>query len=74
MPRCERREARPVERQNAIRSAIERLFAERPEYRGRRVGQVTCALPGYLPADFPKGTEGLPKDAEVERILAGEAA
>jgi len=70
----ERRKARPAERQDAIRAAISRLFAERPEYRDRRVGQITCVLPRYLPADFPKGMEGLPKDAEVERILAGEAA
>ncbi|MBV9452647.1 MAG: hypothetical protein JOZ19_00780 [Rubrobacter sp.] len=52
---------------------LARLFAERPEYRGRRTGQISCRLPWYLPADFPHGPDGLSKDAEVEAILDGEA-
>ena len=48
--------------------------AERPEYRTRRAGQVTCALVKYLDPDFPQGQEGYPKDAEVESILEGAAA
>lgn len=70
----ERREALPHQRREAIRSAIATLFAERPEYRARRVGQITCQLPRYLPADFPRGPDGLPKNAEVEELLAGAAA
>jgi hypothetical protein len=70
----ERREAAPEGREDAIRVAIARLFAEKPEYRGRRAGQVTCALVNYIGPDFPRGPDGLPKDAEVEAILDGEAA
>jgi hypothetical protein len=70
----ERREARPRERRDAIAAAIVRLFAECPEYRSRRVGQITCKLPDYLAADFPRGEVGLPKEAEVEQVLGGEAA
>jgi hypothetical protein len=55
-------------------AAIALLFAERPEYRGHRAGQIVCQLPRYLPADFPLGVIGLPKDREVEAILNGEAA
>lgn len=51
-----------------------RIFAERPEYRTRRAGQVTCALVRYLGSDFPQGLDGYPKDAEVEEILIGAAA
>jgi hypothetical protein len=69
----ERRERRPRERRKHIEAAIARLFAERPEYRVRRVGQIVCQLPCYLPADFPPGEIGLPKDAEVEEILSGVA-
>jgi hypothetical protein len=47
------------------------LFAERPGFKGRRVGQVTCALVRYLPDHFPRGQLGAPKDAEVEELLAG---
>jgi hypothetical protein len=67
-----RREAAPGDRQDAIKAAIARLFAEKPEYRGRRAGQITCAL--QLPPDFPRGPDGYPKDAEVEAILRGAAA
>jgi hypothetical protein len=70
----ERREARPKERQAAIRDAIARLFAERPEYRTRRAGQITCAIINYIAPDFPRGPDGAPKDAEVEAILEGAAA
>jgi hypothetical protein len=70
----QRRVQRPIERRRAIEVAIARLFAERPEYRSRRVGQVVCQLPGYLPPDFLPGEIGLPKDAEVEEILAGRGA
>ena len=70
----ERRESVPDRRREAIKAAVARLFAERPEYRTRRPGQVTCALVNYLSADFPRGTEGFPKDAEVEELLEGVAA
>ena len=68
------RESYPERRRCAIEEAIARLFAERPEYRTRRTGQVTCALIKYLDPDFPRGQEGYPKDAEVEEILSGVAA
>lgn len=72
------RECFPERRSAAIAEAIALLFAERPEYRARRVGQITCALPQYLAPDFPRGPSGvggLPKDAEVEALLDGwEAA
>jgi hypothetical protein len=71
----ERREAGQEGRTDAIRAAIARLFAERPEYRGRRAGQITCAVAmHYLGPDFPLGSLGIPKDAEVESILEGAAA
>jgi hypothetical protein len=63
----------PERRKRAIAAAIAGLFAQRPEYRSRRVGQIVCQLPRYLGPDFPRGPDGLPKDAEVEEILAGEA-
>jgi bifunctional DNA primase/polymerase-like protein/primase-like protein len=69
----EARESYPARRRAAITTALARLFAERPEYRRRRAGQVSCKLPWYLPADFPRGPDGAPKDAEVEDILDGEA-
>ena len=68
------REGYPERRRQYIVEAISRLFAERPEYRTRRPGQVTCALVGYLDPDFPRGQDGYPKDAEVEEILSGAAA
>jgi hypothetical protein len=68
------RESYPLRRRQGIEGAIAALFSERPEYRTRRVGQVTCALAHYLPDDFPRGEVGLPKDAEVEDILDGVAA
>jgi len=71
----ERREGAQDGRQEAIRAAIARLFSDRPEYRGRRVGQITCAITmHYLGPDFLRGTLGAPKDAEVESILDGAAA
>jgi hypothetical protein len=69
-----RRESYPERRRRAIEEAIARLFAERPEFRGRRVGQVTCALVNYIEQDFPYGQDGAPKDAEVGAILEGVAA
>jgi len=69
-----RRESYPERRRAAIAAAIARLFAERPEYRTRRAGQVTCALINYIGPDFPRGQDGAPKDAEVEAILEGVAA
>jgi hypothetical protein len=69
-----RREGYPERRRRAIEEAIARLFQERPEFRGRRAGQVTCAIVHYLGPDFPRGLDGLPKDAEVETILSGRAA
>jgi hypothetical protein len=68
------REGHAGRRRQAIEEAVARLFAERPEYRTRRPGQVTCALVRYLDPDFPRGSEGYPKDAEVEAILNGVAA
>jgi Bifunctional DNA primase/polymerase, N-terminal/Primase C terminal 1 (PriCT-1) len=63
------------DRREAIEAAIARLFADRPEYRLRRVGQITCALVmHYIGSDFPRGGIGAPKDAEVEAILDGEVA
>ena len=68
------REGYSERRRRAIEEAVARLFRERPEYRTRRPGQVTCALVGYLDPDFPRGQDGYPKDAEVEEILSGAAA
>ncbi len=68
------RESSPWHRRKAIERAIARLFAERPEYRARRVGQITCALVDHLGRDFPRGQIGVPKDDEVEPILDGVAA
>jgi hypothetical protein len=68
----EQQKSYTARRREAIEAAIAELFRERPEFRGRRVGQVTCAL--KLPSDFPRGLDGLPKDAEVEAILEGRAA
>jgi hypothetical protein len=68
------RESYPERRRAAIKAALARLFQEHPEYRGRRVGQITCGLASYLSPDFPRGPDGVPKDAEVEAILDGERA
>jgi DNA-binding transcriptional ArsR family regulator len=68
------REGLPWQRRICIERAIARLFAARPEYRARRVGQITCALIDHLGPDFPRGQIGVPKDAEVEAILDGFAA
>jgi hypothetical protein len=65
------RESYPERRREAIEAAITRLFREHPEYRGRRAGQITCRLVSYLSEDFPRGPDGVPKDAEVETILDG---
>jgi Domain of unknown function (DUF3854) len=70
----EARDSYPERRRQYITAAIARLFAERPEYRTRRTGQVTCALIHYLAPDFPRGPDGAPKDAEVEELLAGMVA
>jgi len=69
----ERRESYPARRRAAIASLIARLFAERPEYRARRVGQIVCAVAAYVGPEFPRGPDGLPKDREVEELLAGRA-
>ncbi len=69
-----RRESYPERRREHIAVAMARLFEERPEYRDRRTGQITCALIKYLAPDFPRGSDGCPKDAEVEELLAGLAA
>jgi hypothetical protein len=69
-----RRDDYPERRRRAIEEAIARLFADRPEYRTRRAGQVVCALIHYIGPDFPRGQDGAPKDAEVEAILEGVAA
>jgi hypothetical protein len=61
-------------RRRAIEEVIARLFQERPEFRGRRAGQITCAIARYIGQDFPRGQDGYPKDAEVEEILSGAAA
>jgi len=61
-------------RRRAIEEIIARLFQERPEFRGRRAGQITCAIARYIGQDFPRGQDGYPKDAEVEEILSGVAA
>src|SRR5215207_985421 len=67
------REGSAWHRSTGIERAIASLFAERPEYRTRRVGQITCALIAHLGAGFPRGDLGGPKDAEVEAILDGVA-
>ena len=70
----DRREGYAERRRQYIAAAMARLFAERPEYRTRRAGQVTCALINYIGPDFPRGQDGAPKDAEVEAIMEGAAA
>ncbi len=67
------REGSGWHRRKAIERAIAGLFAERPEYRARRVGQITCALIDHLGPEFPRGDRGVPKDHEVEAILDGVA-
>ena len=69
----ETRESHPERRREAIKAALAILFQEQPEYRGRRAGQITCGLAFYFSPDFPRGFDGMPKDAEVEEILDGEA-
>ncbi len=69
---CENRENAHERRRDAISAAIGRLFCERPEYRRRRVGQITCAIINMgLPNDFPHGigAGGAPKDHEIAAIL-----
>jgi hypothetical protein len=70
----ETRESYPERRREAIKAALARLFREQPEYRGRRAGQITCRLAFYFSPDFPRGRDGMPKDAEVEEIMDGTAA
>ena len=71
----ERRESYPDRRREAIAAAITRLFAEKPEARTWRPGRITCAIVmRYIGPDFPRGQDGMPKDAEVEAILDGVAA
>jgi hypothetical protein len=66
------RESYPKRRLEAIEEGTGHLYAERQEYRHKRAGQITCALIDYLPAGFPWGVNGYPKDAEVEAILNNE--
>lgn len=56
--------AEEADRRQTIEAAVENLFSRRPEFRERRVGQITCTLyfEGYI--DFPV------KDAEVAAVLA----
>jgi Bifunctional DNA primase/polymerase, N-terminal/Primase C terminal 1 (PriCT-1) len=68
----ERRESFPVGRRTAIEHLLAQLFAERPEFKRRRVGQITCRIIRLVGPDFPRGQIGMPKDAEVEKILDGE--
>jgi len=70
----EYRESYPERRWAAIERAIAALFRERPEYRARRVGQITARLVHYIGPDYPRGPDGAPRDAEVEVILDGHAA
>ena len=67
--RCERR----LEGRRAyLERAVAALMRDRPEYRRRRVGQITCAvITGYIGPDFPRGVDpgGPPTDAEVAVIL-----
>ncbi len=58
----------PDLRQRWIEQAVANLFADHPEYRSRRVGQVVCMLHDYLPDDSLRGS-GYPKDAEVLEAL-----
>lgn len=71
-----RRETAPDRRRRAVETALVLLFRDRPEYRGRRVGQIVCELIRRLPEDFPRGIEpgGAPKDAEVAAILESNGA
>ena len=62
----------PRDRRTWIGDAIAGLFADRPEFKARRVGQITCELRDYLEPDYPRGPDGYPKDDEVEEILDGE--
>jgi len=68
------RESYPERRRAATERAIAALFRDRPEYRARRVGQITARLVHYIGPDFPRGELGAPKDREVEAILDGAAA
>jgi hypothetical protein len=67
----EMRDSRADRRKEAIEAGMVALFAAKPEFRGRRTGQITCALWPYLPEPFPRGVEpgGPPKDCEVLAIL-----
>jgi len=68
------RESYPERRRAATERAIAALFRDRPEYRARRVGQITARLVHYIGPDYPRGPDGAPRDAEVEVILDGHAA
>ena len=68
----QRRESYPERRRIATERAIAALFREHPEYRARRVGQITARLVHYIGSDFLGGQLGAPKDQEVEAILDGE--
>jgi len=70
----EDRESYPERPRDDGIAAIAALFRERPEYRGRRVGQITARLVHYVGPDIPRGQDGAPKDREVEAILDGHAA
>jgi hypothetical protein len=72
------RESSPTRRRESIEAALVRLFSERPEFRGRRPGQIACALTthGLLAEPFPRGVApgGPPRDAEVSEILEENGA
>lgn len=69
----QRRESAPTRRREAIETALVRLFSERPNYRTRRPGQISCALTmyGLIAEPFPRGVDpgGPPRDSEILEIL-----
>lgn len=62
------------ERRDAVARAVQDLLEARPEFRERRVGQITCGVImwGHLPEDFPRSVDpgGFPKDREVAEVLS----
>jgi hypothetical protein len=71
-----RRESAPHRRREAVEDAITALFRERPEYRGRRPGQIACALAMRSGDEFPRGISpgGPPRDSEVLEVLEANGA
>lgn len=68
----QRRESFAERRLRATKEAVARLFAQRPEYRTRRSGQVRCGLVMFdvLLDGFPYGNVGPPTDQEVELVVS----